>query len=521
MAAGSAARGIVAAGHEATADAAVEILRAGGNAFDAVVAALAAACVVEPVLASLGGGGFALAVDGRGNAKLFDFFAQTPGRVRPTDELDFQPVMADFGTVQQEFHTGFGAAATPGMVAGLFRLQRDLGRLPMRELVAPATALAREGVPVAPNQAFIKRAVAPILLFSDSAKTTFESLQKPGETLQESELLRLPALADCLESLAIEGERLFYEGEIATMIERMAVERGGSVTREDLAAYSVVLRSPLRRRFAEYEILGNPAPSSGGPLITFALALAEDVLAGDTAPNPLWFATLANIMARTNDARRSTGLDLGCDNDRVTALLAEPHLAAHRRAIAGRALKTGGTTHVSVIDADGNAVAATVSNGEGCGHVLPDAGFMLNNMLGEEDINPQGFFNWQPNTRISSMMAPTVVNRGREWRLALGSGGSNRIRTAILQVLCNILGFGQSVNDAIEAPRLHYERGVLNVEAGFSEDIVNALTVEFDKNEFWPDRNFFFGGVHGTLIDTKRGMTGAGDPRRGGVAKTA
>ena len=509
--------GVVAAGHRVTAEAAVEVLRAGGNAFDGAVAALAAACVAEPVLASLGGGGFLLAMTSRGERTLYDFFCQTPGRVRPEDELDFHPVMVDFSAAQQEFHTGFGAVATPGMVAGMFAVNRELGRMPMRELLEPAMALARDGVPVEPGQAFIAEAVSPILLFSESARAIFESGREAGKVLQTGEVLRLPALADCLDALGREGERLFYEGEIAGMIEATAQERGGSINRADLMAYRVERRRPLEVEFLGARILSNPAPSSGGPLIAFALALAEPLLSG-VGPDDRWLFDLVHIMARSNDARRATGFDQGADDERVARLLAAEHLAEHRRAIAGRALKTGGTTHLNVIDGEGNVAAFTVSNGEGCGHVLGAAGFMLNNMLGEEDINPQGFFNWRPDSRISSMMAPTVVEYPDRRRLALGSGGSNRIRTAILQVLCNMLGFDRPLAEAIEAPRLHFERGQLNMEDGFRTEELESLREDFPEAKIWPGQNFFFGGVHGAVISANGDMDGAGDPRRGGVA---
>jgi gamma-glutamyltranspeptidase/glutathione hydrolase len=512
---------MVAAGHPATAAAAVEILRAGGNAYDAAVAGLSAACIAEPVLASLGGGGFLLAQPASGPATLFDFFAQTPGRARPADELDFEPVMADFGAVQQEFHTGLGAIATPGMVAGLFDINESLGRLPMRDLFAPAITLARDGLPVAEMQSFIKHAVTPILLYSPAAKALFESKTEAGKTLQAGEIFRMAELADCLDALGQEGARLFYEGEIAASIENQATGHGGSLRRTDLESYQVIHRPPLRHSFAGYEVLSNPAPSSGGPLIAFALALLKESAAGARPEEAAWLDQLTHAMALTNDARRATGLDEQVDDERVARLLDSPHLSEHRHAMRNRALKIGGTTHLSVIDGDGNAAAATVSNGEGCGHILPGCGFMLNNMLGEEDINPRGFFNWLPDQRISSMMSPTLVNRGNDQRFALGSGGSNRIRTAILQVLCNRLAFDIEFAEAVERPRLHYERGLLHIEHGFGEDLVDILCNQYHDHKVWPERNFFFGGVHGVELSLARGLNGAGDSRRGGVAVRA
>ena len=143
---------------------------------------------------------------------------------------------------------------------------------------------------------------------------------------------------------------------------------------------------------------------------------------------------------------------------------------------------------------------------------------MLNNMLGEEDTNPQGFFRWRPDSRISSMMAPTLVERDNGSIAVLGSGGSNRIRTAILQVLVNLLRHGMDLRQAVEAPRLHAEHGVLNLEPGVDPALAQQLNGEFQRVEAWPDLNFFFGGVHAVAFDPANGrFEAAGDPRRGGV----
>ncbi len=165
----------------------------------------------------------------------------------------------------------------------------------------------------------------------------------------------------------------------------------------------------------------------------------------------------------------------------------------------------------------GNAAALSVSNGEGCGYMLPGFGFMLNNILGEEDLNPNGFFQWRPNSRLTSMMSPTLVHWPDGRLLALGSGGSNRIRSAVLQVLVNHLRLGMPLAEAVAAPRIHMERDVLHIEDGHDDAIVEHLGQAFPDHQIWPDQNFFFGGVHGAAFEPGKNIfTAAGDPRRGG-----
>jgi gamma-glutamyltranspeptidase/glutathione hydrolase len=515
-------KGAIAAGDLETASAAAEILADGGNAFDAVLAALCMAPVSEPVLASLAGGGFLLAHPADGAPVLYDFFCQTPRVKRPARELEFFPVDVDFGTTTQEFHIGLGATAAPGAVAGLFAVHADFGRLPMARIVEPAVRLARRGAPISALQAHILDIVAPIYVATGSARALFEGGRESGRVLREGEIYRPAAMGDALEALAREGPDLFYRGEIAAEMAQCCAG-AGALTMADLENYDVIRRRPLARDWRGARIFANPPPSSGGPLIVFALAMLEHIgRPRGGSRDPDWLMSLADAMAVTNAARTGHGLDEGCDEARVAELLSDPVVAAYRESMAGRALKQGGTTHVSVIDAEGNAVALSLSNGEGCGHVLP-CGIMPNNMLGEEDINPRGFHEWTPDTRISSMMAPTVVARADGRLIALGSGGSNRIRTAILQVLLNLLGFDMEPRAAIEAPRIHYERGLLNVEAagapgGFNRAAIEPFTAPFANKVLWDDFSMFYGGVHAVSLDrANQRFAGAGDPRRGGV----
>ncbi len=228
-----AAKGVVAAGHPQTAQAAEEILLAGGNAFDAALAGMCAACAAEPMLCSLGGGGYMLASPGRDTPIAYDFFVHTPLE-RSGDKCDFREVFCDFGAARQAFHIGLGSIATPGVVRGLFEIHRDLGSMPIRDVVAPAIAIAKEGVEISALQAYVFRVVESIVMATEAARAVYSSPNEPSRLIGEGERLRQPQLADTLDMLAIEGDDLFYRGEIAQAIERQCREGGGSLTLPDL-----------------------------------------------------------------------------------------------------------------------------------------------------------------------------------------------------------------------------------------------------------------------------------------------
>ena len=501
-------RGAIASGHPLTSAAAEEILRDGGNAFDAIIAAHFTACVVEPVLASLGAGGYLLAEPGDGPCRVYDFFTQTPRNQR-AEGLDFYPISADFGTIHQEFHIGRGSTAVPGSVRGMFEIHRDLGSLPMRRLAEPAMRHARDGVTLNAMQAAIMNIVSPIYLATGSAREVFASRRLSGATLQEGERLVQPVLAETLEALATEGDRLFYEGDIAqAIVARNA--RGGLLTLEDLANYRVERRRPLRLRYRDAELMINPPPSSGGVLIGFALALLDRLPAGRRT-DPGLVGRLAEVMATTNKARVDT-LARGADS--LSHLLDADLLEQYRTQVMQHHYCSRGTTHISVVDGDGNLASMTVSNGEGCGELVPDTGIMLNNVLGEEDLNPGGFFRWRPDTRMTSMMAPAALHTPRG-RAVLGSGGSNRLRTAILQVMLNLVDHRMSIEEAVAAPRIHLEHGTLNLEPGAVASGLDQLQQVFGDVREWPEQNLYFGGVHSVWLAGSE-FHAAGDARRGG-----
>ena len=493
--------GRIAAGHRATVDAAAAMLRAGGNAFDAVVAAGFAAAVCEPGFTSLAGGGFLLARTPDGTDTLHDFFVDTPGRGRPdgAPEPVFEEVSVMFAAAEQRFHCGPGSVAVPGILAGYLHVHRKLGSLPLADVVAPAARFAAVGVEVSANQATDFALLAPILSRTAASRAIF---YPSGTLLGEGDRLHNPDLSEFLTNLGADPTATFYEGERAAALVDQLNEGGGLLTLEDLASYRVIEREPLRFLYRGRLLLTNPPPTFGGALL--ALALTRLARGGPlpAAGSPALASRLAGNMAAV-DAARAAG---------------DPEVTAALRGDLGddpacRPTVNRGTTHITVADELGNVAAMTTSNGECSGDVIAGTGISCNNMLGEDDLHPDGFHAAPAGVRVASMMSPTFVldDAGRV-ELALGSGGSKRIRSALLQVLVAVLDHDRDLADAVESPRIHWDTDHLEAEPGLSPDVLAALRADMAVNE-WPARSMYFGGVHAV----RPGRDAAGDPRRGGT----
>lgn len=514
--------GVAASGSAEVSRTAVEILEGGGNAFDAALGALCTAAIAEPLLVSLGGGGFLLALADGHPPRVYDFFCQTPAHRRPEAELDFYPITADFGAAGQEFHIGMGSIAVPGMIAGMFAAHRELGRMPLADILAPAISLARNGVPVDDFHHYIIRVLRPILRATAESFALFASPADPGRLIRSGELLRNPDAAGALEALLMEGCDLFYRGEWAERLARDCRERGGQVTREDLAVYRVEQREPVMFRYRGARCAINPPPSPGGCLVAFALGVMADWQSvSDAWGSRGHVLNLLRGMRAASVARHRYHVEGGLDRAQMERLLDPATVREWQRGLDLHALFSRGTTHISVADRDGNIASLTASNGEGCGYVLPGTGIMLNNMLGEEDLNFGGFHRWRPAARLASMMSPAIAELEDGTRLALGTGGSNRIRSAMTQVLVNLLDFGMSPEQAVQAPRMHLEGEVLSIEPGFGTEAMAALTGAVPRHHLWPERNLFFGGVHTVSVRHGGIFDGAGDSRRGGAVAWA
>jgi gamma-glutamyltranspeptidase / glutathione hydrolase len=471
---------VVAAGHPESAEAGAAVLREGGNAVDAAVAAVLASFAVESPLTGLGAGGYMTVHEG-GATTLLDFFVAAPGlggAVR-TAELSPVDVVFDAETVQT-FYVGPVSCGVPGTPAGLVEALRRWGSMPLAELAAPAIRLARDGSSVNYEQAYILRILEPIHARLPGTRQLYAP---GGRTLSEGETFRFDDLAVALERFAAEGAAPFYRGEVAEALSDFALAGGGTLGREDLAAYEVIEREPVRARFRGAEVLTNPPPSAGGTLIAHSLGVLER-LGPRSGPEQL--------------------------------------VAAMESADEYRADLLGSTTHISAIDPDGMCVAVTCSNGSGSGVLVPGTGVILNNMLGEEDLNPRGFHSIPAGERVPSMMAPTVVLRDGEVVLAVGSAGSARIRSAILQAIVRVVEEGMGPGEAIAAPRLHVEGGVVQAEPGIDEAALARLEARGVTVARRPEINLFFGGAQAVARDPETGaLSGGGDPRRGGAVATA
>ena len=512
--------GIAASGHKETSKAARILLEEGGNAFDAALGAMCAACVCEPMLASLGGGGFLLARTAAGDTQVFDFFTQTPSAAN--GDLDFHAVQVDFGTVTQEFYVGMGSIAVPGVVAGLFSIHKAHCRLPLKKIVEPAVWLAREGLRVNRLQQYINDLLSPIIELSPEAKALSRPMFAPGRLAEIGDFISNPDLADTFEALARHGARWFYEGEPAQQLVRDCAERGGLIRSEDMKRYEVILRDPVTVESHGARISFNSPPSPGGCLLAFALSLLNDIaLSSHDWGSGQHALTLARVMHASTLLRKRHGMTAGLTIETAATILSPENLASWRRTLRTGALASRGTTHISVADAAGNLASLTLSNGEGSSYILPGTGIMLNNMMGEEDLNPDGFHRLPPGVRLASMMTPAIACLADGTRIAMGSGGSNRIRSAILQVLTNLLEFGMGLKQAVDAPRLHLEGSHLNIEAGFSDETISTLSSEWPDLEQWQGTNLYFGGVHAVECLANGEFRGAGDPRRGGAVAIA
>lgn len=480
-ASGPSGAGAVAAGSQATCEAAARILREGGTAIDAVVAGAFAATVAEPTLASLGGGGFCLhagpARQGQlGRApRVVDFFVDMPGLDRPTGEpRAMDSLHVTFGSgVQQEFHAGWASVAVPGTLSGLLHLHAEGGRLPLAHVIEPARQAASEGILLEEVQVEFIRVIGPILTLTAASAALFTPPLR-------GEPFRNPAYARMLEQLA-DGvpAATAYAAPLADEIG----EHGGLVTRADLAAYAVADRAPVGARRGDGWIWTNPPPAFGGAIVLESLGLVPTEQPGrhdgDGVAGPLG---LVDALRSATQRHRS-------------------HVPEVRR----------GTTHLSVVDGEGGIAALSLSNGSGSGTVA--GGIALNNMLGEADLHPGGFHSLPPGARLSSMMAPILSVTDDGAMHAMGTGGSERIRSALVQVLVRALDEGSTLAEAIAAPRLHVGEDLVDVEPGFAEAYVDTL----GQARVWPTPDLYFGGVHAVSRDADGRVTAVADRRRGGA----
>ena len=510
----------MAAGHTLTAEAGAEVLREGGNAVDACIAAACMSWVTEHSLTSPGGGGFLLVRTSAGKVSLRDFFVAIPGYGldRPAREMEAVDVEFDRGATQI-FRIGAASVGVPGAIAGLEAAHRAYATLPWRRLLEPAIAVAREGHELSRPQAYLHAILDVILRRTENGREIFGP---EGVRLVAGDRLVMPDLAATLEELAENGAAGFYGGELGRRVCAYVRAEGGSLTEEDLARYRVISRRPIRSTFGGHEFVSNPPPSSGGLLIAYALQLVSHLGVGGPAGSAEAISRLAEVMREQTRARGGSFTSDLYRGGLASRLFAGVDAAAERIETqeAGRPEPAGapGTTHISAVDAAGNAASLTASNGSGAGVIVPGTGIHLNNMLGEYDLNPVGRRTQAGavGRRLTSMMAPSLVLDDGRPRLVVGSAGSVRLRGAILQIVLNVALHGMDVGTAIASPRVHLEEPHLHCEGGSDRAELDRLEQWGYELVRWRRRNLYFGGAAAVELREDGSLDAAGDPRRGG-----
>src|SRR6476659_69363 len=499
--------GVVAAGHPLTAEAGADVLRKGGNAVDAAIAAVLASFAVESPLTGFGAGGFMMVNRGE-ETTLFDFFVAAPGRDGVERGVELAPVPVHFDAeMVQTFYVGPASCGVPGTAAGLEQALRRFGTAPLADLVGGGVRLAREGAPVNAEQAYILEILWPI---HERLPETRQLYAPQGRPLGEGDVLLFPDLAEALERFGAEGAEPFYRGEVASALSGSVREHGGTLGPTDLSRYEAIERAPISVPFRGAEVLTNPPPSSGGILIAHSLGLLERL--GERS-GPEQLVAAMDAANRVRDEEFAEALY----GEGLEEALLDPERLDLR---AGDLL--GSTTHIAVLDGEGMCASVTCSNGSGSGVLVPGTGVILNNMLGEEDLNPLGFHAIAPGRRVPSMMAPTVVRRDGEIELGLGSAGSNRIRSAIMQTVVRAVEQVMGADEAVRAPRLHFEQGIVQAEPGIDEEALARIEARGIPVLRRPRIKLFFGGVQAVARERSSGaLSGGGDPRRGGAVATA
>ena len=454
----------IAASHPATAEAGLQILRAGGTAADAAVAAVLTCCVAESIYTGLGGGGFATYFDAAsGTVTCLDFFVSVPG-TDGSSAGPMVPVEVFFGGLPQVYSIGGASVAVPGVPVGAGEVHRRWGRLPWSQVVAPAAALARTGAVLPAAHSRTLESCAPALAYGEGAAV----YQPDGHLLRGGDVLFHPGLATAMDALAEEGPGLFHTGTFAKLLVETVRAAGGALSLADLANYRVRDTAVDHARLAGHKVharhdLNRTVDTIGGlPAVLTELPRPERAVA---------------VAAALRDRGRQ---------------------------------KIGDTTNVSVVDTAGNACFITTTMGLGAGVWLPGLGVNLNSMLGEGELITDDL---APGRRMSSNMCPLVViDGGGDLAVAAGSAGASRIRTALVDTLLGVLIDGLDMPSAIARPRFHVVDDTVHAEPGYPDDELAALAEAGWAIRSWTEINHYFGGV------TAVGRGGAaGDPRRDGV----
>lgn len=527
-------QGMIAAGSPFTAQAGVAMLHLGGNAVDAAVAAAFASFIAEVGVVNLGGSGVAHVYDpDQDRSVVYDFFSTMPGigATGQRSELDFERVTVNYGPTTQDFFLGRGSVAVPGNIFGLCQLADQLGTLPLSTILQPAIDLAQEAHAIRWFQAETVQLLERIYTHTERMRDVFLI---DGRIMQTGDPLFIPDLAATLAEIAERGADVLRSGRVADALVADQAKHGGLLTAQDLNAYRVSVGTPIRVAYRDVEAL--LPRTSGGILTAFTLTMLQSLPdVGQFAPDSAeTLLMLRAAMATTSHARvewerwqQSIGVAEATERllsaetvNRYTKKMRTAINAKRPQPDPPEAKTPNNTSHLSVIDADGMAVSLTTTAGETAGFIVPETGIILNNMLGEADLNPHGWHQWPTGSRLATMMTPTIVRQNGQTRLVTGSGGSARIRSAILQVLSNVVDHRLDLVDAVNRPRVHLEKELLQCEAGFNPTEVDRLAAWGYPTKRWQKRSIYFGGAHSVMRDNAGRLAGCGDARRDGATAT-
>ena len=466
--------GMVVSQNEVASRVGADVLKEGGTAIDAAVATAFALAVTHPTAGNIGGGGFIVYRPAAGDPEAYDFREMAPGKASPTMFLK-DGKYSD--TLHHDSHLSVGV---PGTVAGLHLAWKEHGKLPWKRLVEPAIALARDGITVTDGLARSLRNVLPSMKAYPASVAQFS---KNGVPYEAGETFRQPDLARTLARVAEQGPAGFYEGETALLVEKEMAANGGLITREDMKAYQPKKRTPLRGSYRGYEIISMPPISSGGVGLIQQLNMLEgfDLKAAGFRSAASIHQIVEGMRRAYADRARYLGDPDFNPSMPVDRLISKEYAATLRRTIsAERASKSSPssfewpaesdeTTHLSVVDAGRNAVSLTYTLEAGYGSkiVVPGAGFLLNNEMGDFNAGPglttaEGLVGTDPNLaaprkRMLSSMTPTIIAKDGKLFMVTGSPGGRTIINTVLHTILNVIDYGMGAQEAVDAPRFHHQ----------------------------------------------------------------
>jgi gamma-glutamyltranspeptidase/glutathione hydrolase len=499
-------RAAVAAPNPTATQSALDVLACGGNALDATVAAMVAASVTEPGIISPLGGCYINLWPEQGSPVVVDGNVEMPGRGASAERFG-QGLIECVTTYGGGLTTyaGPGSVATPGMFAAMGWAHERYGSAPWAELFTPATRAVEHGFAVSRTAETYSGLVADSIFAWDPV--TRDVYTREGQPLRAGDLIVDADLAATLELIAAEGASVVYTGEVGHALADDVQSRGGLLTRADLAAYQPVVREALRASLGDWDLACNPPPAIGGPVLTAMLRLLNS-----GAGEHVTAADAASVMRRVLDLRLSR-MDLSPDLEAAGVDLLEQISRTSEEVLPTPA----STAHVSVVDSEGMACAITASSGYGSGMTIAGTGMLANNALGEPELNRRGMHALQPGTRMASNMAPTTGRHSDGTVLSIGTPGADRITTALTQVLLHVCVHGESLQEAIDRPRLHVRHlddGSVRIDyerdAGLAAALVDA---ELPLYEHEPHA-MFFGGVGAALRHPDGALSAGADPRR-------